>query len=78
MNYLRILNNYTLLLSTYVICPLLMEIKEKYFMKIKNLFSFMRRNKDHDLTPDERMINHCPGAILEDLCSSEKELVSAD
>lgn len=43
-------------------------------MKIKNFFSFLRRNKDDDLTPAERMIKRCPGAILEDLRSSEKEL----
>lgn len=43
-------------------------------MKIKNLFSFIRRKKDNDLTSAERMIKRCPGAILEDLRSSEEEL----
>ena len=34
----------------------------------------MRRNNDVDLTPAERILKHCPRAILEDLRSSEKEL----
>lgn len=34
----------------------------------------MRRNKDDDLTPVERIIKYCFGEILKDLCPSKKEL----